>query len=169
ARGRAASVPPPACHACRPPAPARPRPRCARLLSRGPVLGSDRRRAPLPGPAGAGGGSVTLRVGVVGAGIVGLAVARRLIETNPDIELTVLDKEDRVGTHQTARNSGVAHAGVYYVPGSLKATLCRRGIGLLKAYCAERGVAYDECGKVIVARSCAELPRLWDIEARAIA
>lgn len=112
---------------------------------------------------------MTLRVGVVGAGIVGLAVARRLIEVNPDIELTVLDKENRVGAHQTAHNSGVAHAGVYYAPGSLKATLCRRGIGLLKAYCTERGIAYDECGKVIVARSAAELPRLWDIETRATA
>jgi (S)-2-hydroxyglutarate dehydrogenase len=112
---------------------------------------------------------VTLRVGVVGAGIVGLAVARRLIEVNPEIDLTVLDKEDRVGAHQTGHSSGVAHAGVYYAPGSLKATLCRRGIGLLKAYCTQRGIAYYECGKVIVARNGAELPRLWDIEARAIA
>ncbi|MCL2418827.1 MAG: FAD-dependent oxidoreductase, partial [Conexibacteraceae bacterium] len=61
------------------------------------------------------------RVGVIGAGILGLAVARRLLESEPGIELTVLEKESRVGAHQTSHNSGVAHAGVYYTPGSLKA------------------------------------------------
>lgn len=110
-----------------------------------------------------------VRIGVVGAGIVGLAIARRLTEIIPEVELTVLDKEERVGVHQTGHNSGVAHAGVYYAPGSLKATLCRRGIGLLKEYCGEHGVAYEECGKVIVARDAAELPRLAGIEARATA
>lgn len=110
-----------------------------------------------------------LRVGVVGAGIVGLAIARRLTEIIPEAELTVLDKEGRVGVHQTGHNSGVAHAGVYYAPGSLKATLCRRGIGLLKEYCSEHGVTYEECGKVIVARNATELPRLAEIEARATA
>ncbi len=73
------------------------------------------------------------RVGVIGAGIIGLAVARRLTEVEPGVELTVLEKEDRVGAHQTGHNSGVAHAGVYYTPGSLKAQLCRRGIELLQA------------------------------------
>lgn len=107
------------------------------------------------------------RVGVIGAGIVGLAVARRLGKIVPDAELTVLDKEQLVGQHQTGHNSGVAHAGVYYAPGSLKARLCRRGIGLLKEYCRERGIAYDECGKVIVARDQSELARLDDIESRA--
>jgi L-2-hydroxyglutarate oxidase LhgO len=107
------------------------------------------------------------RVGVVGAGIVGLAVARRLLEVDPGIKLTVLDKESRVGAHQTAHNSGVAHAGVYYPPGSLKATLCRRGITLLKAYCEEREIPYEECGKLIVARDAAELGRLDEIERRA--
>ncbi len=109
------------------------------------------------------------RVGVIGAGIVGLAVARRLVETEPGIELTVLDKEDRVGVHQTGHNSGVAHAGVYYTPGSLKAQLCRRGIELLKPYCEQRGIAYEECGKLIVARDPDELGRLDEIERRATA
>ena len=81
--------------------------------------------------------------------------------------MTVLEKEDRIAAHQTSHNSGVAHAGVYYAPGSLKAVLCRRGIELLKAYCAERGLPYEECGKLIVARNPAELERLDEIERRA--
>jgi L-2-hydroxyglutarate oxidase LhgO len=109
------------------------------------------------------------RVGVIGAGIVGLAIARRLGEVEDGTELTVLDKEDHVGAHQTSHNSGVAHAGVYYAPGSLKAKLCRRGIELLKPYCEQRGVAYDECGKLIVARNEDELGRLDEIERRATA
>ncbi len=103
---------------------------------------------------------------MIGAGIVGLAVARRLTEIEPDIQLTVVDKENQVGVHQTGHNSGVAHAGVYYTPGSLKAKLCRRGIELLKPYCEERGIAYDECGKLIVARDPDELGRLDEIERR---
>ncbi|MFI0357880.1 L-2-hydroxyglutarate oxidase [Actinomadura sp. 9N407] len=110
-----------------------------------------------------------MRIGVVGAGILGLAVARRLAELCPDAELTVLDKEDRLAAHQTGHNSGVAHAGLYYAPGSLKATLCRRGIALLKDYCAERHLPYEECGKVVVARDAAELGPLEEIERRATA
>src|SRR3954469_948465 len=107
------------------------------------------------------------RFGVVGAGIVGLAIARRLTELGYPV--TVLDKEDRVAAHQTGHNSGVAHAGLYYTPGSLKATLCRRGIGLLKEYCADRNLPYEECGKVVVARNAAELAVLDEIERRATA
>ncbi|TDD85039.1 L-2-hydroxyglutarate oxidase [Actinomadura rubrisoli] len=109
------------------------------------------------------------RVGVVGAGILGLAIARRLMETRPDVTVTVLEKEDRVAAHQTGHNSGVAHAGLYYAPGSLKATLCRRGVGLLKDYCADRGLPYEECGKVVVARNARELGPLEEIERRATA
>ncbi|HEU5157860.1 MAG TPA: L-2-hydroxyglutarate oxidase [Streptosporangiaceae bacterium] len=110
-----------------------------------------------------------MRIGVVGAGIIGLAVARQINRLRPDAVVTVLDKEDRIAVHQTGHNSGVAHAGLYYAPGSLKATLCRRGIGLLKDYCAERGLPYDECGKVVVARTDAEVGPLREIERRATA
>lgn len=104
---------------------------------------------------------------MIGAGIVGLAIARRLAEVEDGIELTVLEKEARVGAHQTGHNSGVAHAGVYYTPGSLKAKLCRRGTELLKTYCRERGIAFEECGKLVVARNVAEVARLDEIERRA--
>ncbi|MDT4995358.1 MAG: (S)-2-hydroxyglutarate dehydrogenase [Actinoplanes sp.] len=107
-----------------------------------------------------------MRVGVVGAGIVGLAVAREL---SRQAQVTVVDKEDRVGAHQTSHNSGVAHAGLYYPPGSLKAELCRRGRLLLAAYCAERGLPYDTCGKLVVARDESEAERLAEIERRAVA
>jgi L-2-hydroxyglutarate oxidase LhgO len=109
------------------------------------------------------------RIVVIGAGIVGLAIARRLAQVEPDAELTVLEKEAGLARHQTGHNSGVVHAGVYYAPGSLKAALCRRGMTLLKEYCAERGIAYRECGKLIVARDPGELRRLDELERRAIA
>jgi L-2-hydroxyglutarate oxidase LhgO len=106
---------------------------------------------------------------VVGAGIVGLAVARRLAQLRPDARVTVLDKEDEVAVHQTGRNSGVVHAGLYYAPGSLKAELCARGRLLLREFCAEHGLPYEECGKVVVARTAEELPALAEIERRATA
>ena len=107
------------------------------------------------------------RVGVVGAGIVGLAVAARVQAVDSGADVTVLEAEDVVGRHQTSHNSGVVHAGVYYPEGSLKARLCRRGVGLLQAYCAERGLPYDACGKLIVALDAGELARLDALEARA--
>ncbi|MGH2858644.1 MAG: L-2-hydroxyglutarate oxidase [Solirubrobacteraceae bacterium] len=107
------------------------------------------------------------RIGVVGGGIIGLAVARRLTQALPDAQVTVLDKERHLAAHQTGHNSGVAHAGLYYAPGSLKAQLCRRGIGLLKEFCAEHSIAYEECGKLVVARDAGELGRLNEIERRA--
>ncbi len=108
-----------------------------------------------------------MRVGVVGAGIVGLAIARRLGARAGGIELTVLEKEPQVGVHQTGHNSGVVHAGVYYAPGSLRATLCRRGAELLEAYCDERAIVYRRCGKLVVARTTAELSGLDEVERRA--
>ena len=104
---------------------------------------------------------------VVGGGIIGTAVARRLLAERPDAEVTVLEKEDRLAAHQTGRNSGVVHAGLYYEPGSLKATLCRRGVALLKEFCAEHGLPYDEVGKVLVALDGAEEQRLGAIAERA--
>ena len=104
---------------------------------------------------------------VVGGGIVGLASARALSERQPGIRVCVLEKEDAVGRHQTRRNSGVVHAGIYYAPGSLKATLCTSGREAMKAYTQERGLPYDECGKLIVALRDEELPRLHELQRRA--
>ena len=110
--------------------------------------------------------SVT-RYAVVGGGIIGAAVARRLLQVRPDAQVTLLEKEDRLAAHQTGRNSGVVHAGLYYEPGSLKATLCRRGVGLLEEFCAEKGLPYDEIGKVLVALDADERQRLDAIAERA--
>jgi L-2-hydroxyglutarate oxidase LhgO len=105
-------------------------------------------------------------VGVVGAGIVGLAFARELLRRNPGARLTVVDKEGEVAQHQTGHNSGVVHAGIYYQPGSLKAQLCRRGVELLRTYCEEHGIDYRECGKLIIAADDHERPALQDIYQR---
>ena len=107
------------------------------------------------------------RVAVIGGGIVGAAVARELLVRRPDAEVTVFEKEDRLASHQTGRNSGVVHAGLYYQPGSAKALLCRRGVGLLEEYCAQRGITRIACGKVLVALTEVERLRLADIEDRA--
>jgi L-2-hydroxyglutarate oxidase len=107
------------------------------------------------------------RYAVVGGGILGAAVARRLLAVEPEARVTVLEKEPLLAAHQTGRNSGVVHAGLYYTPGSLKARLCRRGVELLQEYCGERSLDYDECGKVLVARNGVEESRLGDIMARA--
>ncbi|WP_395695938.1 L-2-hydroxyglutarate oxidase [Nocardioides sp.] len=106
-------------------------------------------------------------VGVVGGGIVGLAVARELTRRRPGTRVLVLEREDRVAAHQTGHNSGVVHAGIYYRPGSLKAQLCTRGRGLLRDYCAEHALPYDECGKLVVAVGHDELGRFDALEATA--
>ncbi|WP_169948454.1 L-2-hydroxyglutarate oxidase [Microbispora sp. H11081] len=106
-----------------------------------------------------------MRIGIVGAGILGLAVARQMARAGA--EVTVLEKENRVAAHQTGHNSGVVHAGIYYQPGSLKATLCREGAAMLREYCAEHGLPYDEAGKLVVASTRAELPGLRRIAERA--
>jgi L-2-hydroxyglutarate oxidase LhgO len=108
-------------------------------------------------------------VGVVGAGIVGLAFARELLRRHPGVRLTVVDKEREVAQHQTGHNSGVVHAGIYYQPGSLKAQLCRRGVELLRTYCEEHGIDYRECGKLIIAADENERPALQDIYQRGLA
>ena len=109
------------------------------------------------------------RIGIVGGGIVGVALAHHMAGMGRDLAVTVLEKEPALAQHQTGRNSGVVHAGLYYVPGSLKARLCRRGVDLLRAFCAGHGLAYDECGKVVVALDDGELGRLRAIHERALA
>jgi L-2-hydroxyglutarate oxidase LhgO len=107
------------------------------------------------------------KVAVVGGGIVGIAIAREILIRNPDSEVTVFEKEDRLAYHQTGRNSGVVHAGLYYEPGSQKALLCRRGVGLLEDYCAQKNIPRIACGKVLVALNEVERGRLKNIEERA--
>lgn len=106
-------------------------------------------------------------VAVVGAGIVGLATARALLLEHPGLSIVVIDKEDGVARHQTGHNSGVIHAGVYYKPGSLKARLTATGRAELIELCRAHDVRHEICGKVIVATSDEELPRLAALEERA--
>jgi (S)-2-hydroxyglutarate dehydrogenase len=105
---------------------------------------------------------------VVGGGIVGLATADALLRRHPSLRLVLLEKEAGVGRHQTGRNSGVVHAGIYYTPGSLKARLSVAGVTRLRDYCREHDVTYEEVGKVIVATNEAELPRLDALLARGV-
>ncbi|HLM63448.1 MAG TPA: L-2-hydroxyglutarate oxidase [Acidimicrobiales bacterium] len=104
-----------------------------------------------------------------GGGILGLATARELTARRPGRRVTILEKEDRPAQHQTGRNSGVVHAGIYYAPGSLKARLCTEGRGLLRDFCEHHGVKYDECGKLVVALDESERAGLHAIHARALA
>ena len=106
---------------------------------------------------------------VVGAGLVGLAVARELRARHGDLKVIVLEREDGVAHHQSGHNSGVIHSGVYYSPGSLKARLCVEGSRLLYEFLDEHGVAYERCGKLIVALDAAEIPRLDELERRGLA
>lgn len=102
---------------------------------------------------------------VIGAGVVGLAVARALAESGH--EVLVLEAEGSIGTGISARSSEVIHAGIYYPDGSLKGRWCAEGRGLLYAYCIERGVGYQQCGKLILATEPAQLPQLDAIESSA--
>jgi L-2-hydroxyglutarate oxidase LhgO len=107
------------------------------------------------------------RIGVVGGGILGLAVARRLTQVRRDAVVTVLEKESSTATHQTGHNSGVVHTGIYYTPGSLKARLCRLGVALLRRFCEEHDLPFVECGKLVAAVDSAEVTRLRELERRA--
>ena len=106
---------------------------------------------------------------VVGGGIVGLATALELQRREPGARILLLEKEEELAHHQTGRNSGVIHAGVYYAPGSLKARFCRQGAAATRAFCDEQGIAHETCGKLIVATDEAELPRLEALYQRASA
>ncbi len=108
----------------------------------------------------------TTDVAIIGGGIVGLATAYRLLQARPETQVVVLEKEDAIAQHQTGRNSGVLHSGIYYEPGSLKAKNCRAGKDAMIAFCEEEYIPYDICGKVIVATESAELPTLRTIYER---
>ncbi len=105
-------------------------------------------------------------VAIIGGGIVGLATAYELTLRRPRAKVVVLEKERSLAAHQTGRNSGVIHSGIYYKPGSEKARTCRRGKALLEAFCEQHGIAWERCGKVIVAVDASELPRLATIAER---
>jgi L-2-hydroxyglutarate oxidase LhgO len=111
---------------------------------------------------------VTLRydVAVVGAGLIGLATARALLHARPGLRVAVYEKEPDVALHQSGRNSGVVHAGLYYAAGSLKAELCREGRAELLRYADEKGIAYRVVGKLVVAVDETELPRLEELRRR---
>ena len=126
-----------------------------------PVTGNFSRPA---GDDGADSGRYDLAV--VGAGIVGLAVAREFARRRPGARLIVIDREASVGCHQTGHNSGVIHSGVYYKPGSLKARLCVQGARLMYEFCDAHAIAYERCGKLIVAVREGELPLLTELEDR---
>lgn len=100
---------------------------------------------------------------IIGGGIVGLATAYQFSLRYPGAKVTVLEKEPGLAQHQTGRNSGVIHSGIYYKPGSLKAINCRRGKAMMETFCREQGIPFETCGKVIVAVDESELPQLEKI------
>ncbi len=102
---------------------------------------------------------------IAGAGIVGLATGWHLAQSGREVR--ILEKEPTVAAHQSGRNSGVIHAGIYYRPGSLKARYCREGRGMLEDFCREQGVPFERCGKVIIATDESEVPRLHELQKRA--
>jgi (S)-2-hydroxyglutarate dehydrogenase len=108
-------------------------------------------------------------VAIIGGGIVALAIASAVSEQAPRARLVILEKEPRLALHQTGNNSGVIHSGIYYRPGSYKARLCVEGARLMQQFCAAQGIRVDRCGKVIVATTDAELPRLQTLYERGTA
>jgi L-2-hydroxyglutarate oxidase LhgO len=112
---------------------------------------------------------VTYDVCIIGAGLVGLGVARALSESHAGVGIVIIDKEPAVAMHQSSHNSGVAHSGLYYRPGSLKARLCVEGRRSLEEYCETRGIAFSRSGKLVIASSPAQLGPLAELERRGIA
>jgi L-2-hydroxyglutarate oxidase len=105
-------------------------------------------------------------VAIVGGGLVGLATAFRLLGSRPELRLAVIEKERDLALHQSGRNSGVLHAGLYYRPGSAKATLCREGKAELERFCEGHGIPFERCGKLVVATRADELPGLEELRSR---
>jgi L-2-hydroxyglutarate oxidase len=112
---------------------------------------------------------VTYDIAIIGAGIVGLATARALLDAAPQARLVIIEKEMYIAGHQTGHNSGVIHSGIYYKPGSYKARLCVEGSRLMKAFCEKNEIEVETCGKVIVATSEEERPRLQTLYERGVA
>jgi (S)-2-hydroxyglutarate dehydrogenase len=112
---------------------------------------------------------MTYDIAIIGGGIVGLATARALLERTPSLSLVLCEKEAELATHQTGHNSGVIHSGIYYKPGSFKARLCVEGARLMTEFCEAHAIKYDRCGKVIVATSPEEVPRLRTLYERGVA
>jgi L-2-hydroxyglutarate oxidase len=131
-------------------------------VTKGLHLGSSGKRSDCPAVRDAD-------VAVIGGGIVGLATADALLRAEPSLDLLLYEKEQRLASHQTGRNSGVLHSGIYYRPGSLKARTTEAGRRAMLELCADEGVAHDVCGKLVVATEPEELPRLRALEERAAA
>jgi (S)-2-hydroxyglutarate dehydrogenase len=106
---------------------------------------------------------------IIGGGIVGLATALNAVTRFPDIHVIVLEKETHVAAHQTGHNSGVIHSGIYYRTGSLKAKNCVAGAASMKRFCREQGIPFEQCGKLVLATSAEEVPRLEQLHQRGIA
>ena len=111
---------------------------------------------------------MTNDVVIVGAGIVGLATAYQLIQKRPGLQITILEKESHVAAHQTGHNSGVIHSGLYYKPGSLKATNCIRGYHLLIDFCEQESIPFEKCGKIVVATRPQQIPMLQTLHERGV-
>jgi (S)-2-hydroxyglutarate dehydrogenase len=126
-------------------------------------------RGSTPGAPGAETDGDRADVVIIGAGILGLATGLRLLQQRPDLRVRVLEKEAAIAGHQTGHNSGVVHAGLYYEPGSLKATLCREGKRDLEAYCGAAGIPVERPGKLVIAVRERDLPRLASLRERASA
>ncbi len=105
---------------------------------------------------------------IIGGGIVGLASAYQIKKARPDLNLAVLEKENRVAAHQTGNNSGVIHSGLYYKPGSLKALNCIKGYNLIVDFCKKEDIPHEICGKIVVATDQVEVPRLETLYERGV-
>ncbi|HMF05461.1 MAG TPA: L-2-hydroxyglutarate oxidase, partial [Methylocella sp.] len=110
---------------------------------------------------------MTYDFAIIGAGIVGLSAAREILRARPGSSVIVLEKESVIARHQTGHNSGVIHAGIYYTPESLKARFCREGAAATKAFCAEQGINFETCGKLLVATNGLERARMKNLFERA--
>ena len=110
--------------------------------------------------------STTTDLAIIGGGIIGCASALAIMTRNPGLKITLFEKESHLAGHQTGHNSGVIHAGLYYRPGSLKASTCCSGREALYRFCSEHGIPHQRCGKVVVAVDETEVPALEELERR---